>query len=149
MGWVEDLRGKVVGLDTSPFIYYIERNAAYIDLLRPFFQSVHKGEITTVTATITLLEVLVHPYKHGNADLVMEYRNILFHSQGLKTIQLSQDIAETAAWLRASYNIRTPDAIQMATAINAGASFFLTNDARFPSSTNLQILELDKLITRH
>jgi hypothetical protein len=37
MGWVDDLRGKVIGLDTAPFIYYIERHASYIDVLRLFF----------------------------------------------------------------------------------------------------------------
>ncbi|WP_225896572.1 type II toxin-antitoxin system VapC family toxin [Amazonocrinis nigriterrae] len=41
-------------------------------------------------------------------------------------------IAETAAQLRADSNLRTPDAIQIATAIRAGASFFVTNDARLP-----------------
>ncbi len=149
MGWIEDLRGKVVGLDTSIFIYYIEKNPFYLDLLQPFFASLLRGEFVTVTSTVTLLEVLVHPYKHGDAELVQRYRDILFHSYNHRTIQLSQDIAEIDAWLRASHTIRTPDSIQMATSINAGASFFLTNDSKFPSSEQIQILELDKLITRH
>ena len=36
MGWVGDLRGEVVGLDTAPLIYFVEKNQAYIDMLRPF-----------------------------------------------------------------------------------------------------------------
>jgi len=42
-------------------------------------------------------------------------------------------------------NIRTPDSIQMATAIKTGASFFLTNDVRLPSLPNLKTLVLDDL----
>jgi hypothetical protein len=41
-----------------------------------------------------------------------------------------------------------PDAIQMATAINANASFFLTNDMSLPSLSNLKMLQLDELKTR-
>jgi hypothetical protein len=58
---------------------------------------------------------------------------------------VGQDIAEEAARLRAFHNIRTPDSIQMATAIIGKASFFLTNDIRLPSLPNLKILLLDDL----
>ncbi|MEA5496457.1 PIN domain nuclease [Limnoraphis robusta Tam1] len=40
---------------------------------------------------------------------------------------------------------RSPDAIQMATAICEGASFFLTNDARLPSLPELTVLVLENL----
>ena len=65
------------------------------------------------------------------------YREILLNAENLTTALLSHEIAEEAARLRAEYNIRTPDAIQMATAIHEGASFFLTNDARLPSLPTL------------
>jgi predicted nucleic acid-binding protein len=57
------------------------------------------------------------------------------------------DIAENAAKLRADYNLRTPDAIQMATAIYGGASFLLTNDIRLPSLPGLTVLVLNQLIS--
>src|SRR5690242_2356825 len=117
MGWVENLRGKLVALDTSPFIYYIEEKPIYVDMLRPFFAAVKRREINTVTSTITLLEVLVHPYMRGDANLVHAYRNILFRSYNHATVNVTPEIAETAAWLRASSKIRTPDSIQLATAI--------------------------------
>jgi predicted nucleic acid-binding protein len=145
VGWIEDLRGKVVGLDTAPLIYYIERNSLYIDRLRPFFQAVDRGEISIVTSIITLTETLVHPLRNGNTDLADRYRDMLLHTKGLTTLQLSADIAEEAAQLRASHNIRTPDSIQMATAIKAGVPFFLTNDTCLPSSPRLQVLILNNL----
>jgi hypothetical protein len=45
------------------------------------------------------------------------------------------------------HNIRTPDAIQMATAMHEGASFLLTNDRRLPSTSALEVLVLDDLNT--
>ncbi len=50
-----------------------------------------------------------------------------------------------AARLRAFHKIRTPDSIQMATAIIGKASFFLTNDIRLPSLPNLKTLVLNDL----
>jgi len=38
MGWVEELHGKLVGLDTAPLIYYIEDRPVYADMLEPFFK---------------------------------------------------------------------------------------------------------------
>ncbi|WP_347566226.1 PIN domain-containing protein [Scytonema sp. UIC 10036] len=42
--------------------------------------------------------------------------------QSFSTLPVDSDIAEIAAQLRTDYTLRTPDAIQMATAISAGAS---------------------------
>jgi predicted nucleic acid-binding protein len=145
MEWVELLRGKTIGLDTAPIIYFIERNPLYVDMMRSFFQAVQKNECAVVTSTITLLETLVVPLRHGNINLARQYRDILFKTKGHITISLFPRIAEEAARLRASHNISTPDSIQMATAIFGGASFFLTNDTRLPSLPNLKTLVLEDL----
>jgi len=143
--WIASLRGKVVGLDTTPLIYFIEENPAYLEMVIPFFEGVHSGEFTVITSTVTLLEVLIHPFRRGDTDLAQQYRDILLGAEGLATISLSHEIAEEAARLRAVHNMRVPDAIQLATAIHEGAEFFLTNDARLPSVRDLGLLVLDKL----
>ncbi|MBO0352206.1 PIN domain-containing protein [Phormidium pseudopriestleyi FRX01] len=63
----------------------------------------------------------------------------------LRTVEVSREIAEKAAELRAIYNLQTLDSIQMATAIVNRASFFLTNDVRLPSISGLQLLVLEHL----
>jgi len=138
VGWIENLRGKIVGLDTSPLIYFIEEDPTYLEKIRPFFVAMDRGEFRVVTSVVTLLEVLVHPFRYGDTALAQEYREILLNAENLTTLLLSHEIAEEAARLRAEHNIRTPDAIQMATAIHEGASFFLTNDARLPALPTLQ-----------
>jgi predicted nucleic acid-binding protein len=143
--WIAALQGKVVGLDTAPLIYFIEENQTYLETVRPFFEAMDWGEFSVVTSIITLLEVLVHPFRYGDTALAQQYRDILLSAEGLTTILLSQDIAEEAARLRATHSIRTPDAIQMATAIHAGASSFLTNDDRLPALPELAVLVLDEL----
>ncbi|RUR86032.1 type II toxin-antitoxin system VapC family toxin [Chlorogloeopsis fritschii PCC 9212] len=146
MEWLVLLHGQIVGLDTAPLIYFIEENPNYLDITDVFFEAIFRGEISVVTSVLTITEVLVYPLRQGNTTLAQQYREILFNSQGLTTIEVFPDIAETAAQLRANYNLRTPDAIQIATAIRGGASFFLTNDARLPSLPELSVLVLEQLI---
>ena len=42
MGWVDSLKGKVIGLDTARIIYFIEKNPLYVDMMRSFFLAVQK-----------------------------------------------------------------------------------------------------------
>jgi predicted nucleic acid-binding protein len=104
-----------------------------------------RGEFSVITSMVTLLEVLVHPFRCGDADLAQQYRDILLYAEHLTTIGLSQGIAEEAARPRATHNLRTPDAIQLATAIRTSASYFLTNDDRYPTVPGVRILVLDTL----
>ena len=98
-----------------------------------------------VTSTLTLTEVLVHPFRSGNVELAGQYRDILLDQENLITVPISLEIAEVAAQLRARQNLRTPDAIQIATAMGEGAMFFLTNDARLAAVPDLKVLVLDAL----
>ena len=146
MEWLTQLQGQTIGLDTAPLIYFIEQNSTYLENVRAFFIAMGRGEFRVVTSTLTLTEVLVHPLRSGNEELAREYRDIIFDQAHLTTFPVSAAIAERAAHLRASHNLRTPDAIQIATAIEEGATVFLTNDARLPVIVDLKMLVLNDLL---
>jgi predicted nucleic acid-binding protein len=133
LGWVMSLDGTVVALDTAPLIYFIEKNPLYTPWLGPFFEAVERGNIQVVTSTLTLTEVLIHPFRQGNPTLARQYSDILLNARNFTTVPVSPDIAREAASIRAAYGVRTPDAIQLATAILGGATAFLTNDAALAS----------------
>ncbi len=86
MEWLSRLSGQTVGLDTASLIYFIERNPLYHSLVEPFFAAVERGEVQVVTSKLTLTEVLVHPYRHGNQALAREYSEILLHARNVNTI---------------------------------------------------------------
>lgn len=146
MEWLIQLQGKTIALDTAPLIYFIEQNSTYLESVRAFFAEMSRGEFRVVTSTLTLTEVLVHPLRAGNIELAREYRDIILDQPHLTTFPVSAAIAERAAQLRASHNLRTPDAIQIATAIQEGATAFLTNDARLPAIADLRMLILNDLL---
>ena len=145
MGWVEDLHGTVVGLDTAPFIYYTELHPSYAELLFPFFDAVAVGQITVVTSIVTLVETRVLPLRKGDIKLADQYWNMLFNTKNIRTVMLSLEIAEEATQLRALHKFRLADAIQIATAIDRSASCFLTNDKQLQRTSAIQVLVLDDL----
>lgn len=145
MEWIEALRGATVGLDTAPLIYYIEEHPVYLPKIQPFFEASERGEFRIVTSFVTLIEVLVQPLRVGRSEVAQEYRDILLRSRALSAVPLDEGIAEAAANLRARWNLRTPDAIQVATAIRSGASWFLTNDAGLAALPGVSTLVLDRL----
>jgi predicted nucleic acid-binding protein len=142
---VRSLRGQILALDTAPLIYYIEDHPLYAPRVDPFFAAAEQGELTIVTATITLVKVLVQPFRQGDVQLMRRYRDILLNAAGVRAVPLTPAIAEVAARLRAAHRLSPPDAIQLATGLTEGAASFLTNDRRLPQIPSLPLLLVDEL----
>ncbi len=126
-------------------IHLIEAYPAYDALVTEVFQRIGNGTLTGYTSAISLTEVLALPMRLGNASLQQEYRDLLLHSNHFSTVWIDFGIAESAAELRARYNLRTPDALQIAAALSVGCEAFLTNDVTLKRVTDLRILVLDGL----
>lgn len=148
MGLTRLLKGKTLFLDTAPFIYFIEKNSRYHDLVKPVISLLDARHVQGITSTITLLEVLVHPLRDGNRKLADKYKAILLSSDSLLTCEISHEISERASLLRAKHGLRTPDAIQLATAIINKSEFFLTNDPALQKVKEVKVVVLDDYLGR-
>jgi predicted nucleic acid-binding protein len=148
MEWVNRLHGQTVALDTAPLIFYIERNPSFIDQVRPFFVSLGQGEFRAVTSAITLLEVLVQPLRRGDDALAHRYNDILLCSPNISVCPVTNAVAQEAAELRARFNLKTPDAVQLATALLEGATAFFTNDHSFREDCGIKILRLTEVASQ-
>ena len=144
--FLKPLRGKQIALDTMIFIYAFEEHSVYIPLLQPFFREVEKGRIIAVTSTVTLAECLVQPFRAKAMELAARYKTLFRDFPHLSVIPVSDEIAERAAWLRAQYHMKTPDAIQLATALVSGSHIFLTNDEGLPQVEGIHVLVLDRFL---
>lgn len=134
-----------LGFDTSPIIYFIEAHPQYDGLVTEIFQRVSNGILEGVTSVITLTEVLIHPFRRGDAALQQQYSDLLINAAHFQTLPIDLATATSAADLRARYNLRTPDALQVATALAAGCDAFLTNDAALQRVSEVRVLVLDQL----
>jgi predicted nucleic acid-binding protein len=135
----------LIAFDTAPIIYFVEANPDYDALVTAIFQRIDDAEIVGITSVISLCEVLIHPIRNQNHALRQRYLDILQNSPNFFTKSINSLIAETAAELRAKYNLRTPDALQIATALENGCDAFLCNDKDLKKITELKILILDEL----
>ena len=138
-------RHRRIALDTNLFIYHLEANPSYVDLAGEVFIWLERSANTAVTSTLTMTELLVHPYRASNERLVNQYYSLLSLFPNLDWIPPDLSIADTAARIRASYRLRTPDALQVATAIRGGASAMLTNDTDVARVSEIEVETLDRL----
>jgi predicted nucleic acid-binding protein len=147
VGLIEDLAEGPVGVDTAPFIYFIEGDSRYAPILESLFALAAHGTRHLVTSALTLMELLVVPYRAGNQQLADQYEALLTRSRGLQMADLSRDLLRGAAQLRAVTGARTPDAIQLAAALMSGCRTFVTNDRRLPAIPGLKLIQLSDYVT--
>ena len=131
-------RHKRIALNTSVFIYQPEGNTRYVPLERPHHAA--------VTSTITMTEPLALPYRDSDEQRVNEFYSLLSTYPNLEWIAPSLEIADIAARIRATHRLRTPDALQAATAVWAKATGFVTNDNVFQRVSDFETLVLEELL---
>lgn len=148
MGLMADLEGKVIGVDTAVFIYFIEEHPQFLPLIDPLFAEADAGRRELATSALTLLEVLVVPYRAGNQVLADRYEALLTKSRGIRVVDVGREQLRAAAQLRAVTRAKTPDALQVVAALTAGCSTFLTNDRRLPTIPGLRVLQLDSYLSK-
>ena len=142
------IAGRVVAFDSAPLIYYIEEHPAYLALADELFDSIDQAQSHGLTSVLTLLEVLIKPLRDGRVDLTAAYRQLLTNAANLQLHALDAGISERAAQLRAQHQwLRTPDAIQIATALERGAEILVTNDERWKRLSEIEVPVLKDYLT--
>jgi predicted nucleic acid-binding protein len=137
---------KIIGLDTAPFIYYMEDVTPYADLLDPVFTLLENHALSAVTSTVTFAEILTKPFADKSFPLADEIKFTIKSFSSLFVVSIDEKLAETAALIRARYTIRLPDALQLAAAIQEEATLFLTNDKRVKRLDAIQVLILSDFL---
>jgi predicted nucleic acid-binding protein len=135
-------RHRRIGLDSNLLIYFIEAHPAYGALARKVFESIEAGRNAAVCSTVSLLEVLVQPYRTQNDEIVNRFYGLLTTYPHLHWVDLSIEVADLGARLRAEYELKTPDAVLLATALHSRATGFIGNDSKLKRVKGIEILML-------
>jgi predicted nucleic acid-binding protein len=131
-----------LGLDTSIFIYHIQADSPFSGAADQVLDRLKLSSATGVTSVLTLTELLVKPYQLGRSDLAVRYEVLVRAIPNLAIVDTDAGIARQAAALRAAYQLRTADAVQVASALEHGATAFVTNDIRLRRITRLSVIVL-------
>lgn len=133
-------------LDTAPVIYFVERNPQYFIITEAIFQKIDSGQMRAVTSSITLAECLVIPIHQNNESLQQDFQDLITNGVHTQFQTINQAVGILGAQLRAQYNLTLADALQIASAIEAGCDTFLTNDVKLKRVSELPVLVLADFI---
>ena len=137
-------RGSIY-LDANALIYSLEMIAPYFSLLAPLWDEARRRRLPLISSQIVLMEVLVKPVRTGDSALESRYR-AAFADGAIRLEPVLPEIVETGVRIRAATGMRTPDALHAATALSAGCTLFITNDAEFRRVEGLPVTVLHDLL---
>lgn len=128
---------RLIGLDTSIFIYHFEEHPVYSPLTQELLSRVEAGKLEAKTSTITIMELIVKPLQRDRPDVANKYEALLVNFPHLQLIDLDRNAIRRSAQLRASYHLRPADALQVGACLAQGVDAFITNDRRLESLQSL------------
>jgi len=135
-------RNAIIGLDSCILIYAIEANPLFGRASQRIIEQVEAGCCVAVISTLAAMEVLVGPFRRGNEKTAEDVFASLLNLANARWVQLNFPIADRAARLKAEYRLSTPDAVHLATAMESGATLFVTNDRDIPPIPGIDLLTL-------
>lgn len=136
-----DLKGLADGalllLDSPPIIYFLEDHPRLGARFAVLFEAHRAGRVRFAVTTIGIAEVLAGPLQAGDEVLARRYRAVL---ESWQVVNLTVDIAESAARLRATLRLKLPDAVQAASALAINAHALVSHDRDFSRLRALRVI---------
>ena len=139
-------RHSVIALDSSIWIYHFENHPDYLPVTTEILNAVEQGALRAVASELTILEIIVRPLKLELYDAADDYEILLSEFPNLALLPVTRSILRHAATLRASYGLRTPDAIIVATALAGNATLLVTNDKALKKLKEIEVFCLEDLM---
>lgn len=127
-------------LDACAIIYAHEGTAACREAVADWLAKAGSNG-AVMTSSLSRLECRVRPLRDNNTSLLHTYERF-FSRRSLQVIPISDTVLDRATQLRATLNLKTPDAIHLASAIENGADAFLTNDVSFRRCNDVNVVLL-------
>ena len=136
-----------IALDTSCLLYYIEQNPKYEKFTQIIFEELLlSGNTKAIASTLIITETLPPAFAENRRDLVLAYKSAILGLPNLTIYPVTEQIAETAAYIRGVHRLSTPDAIHLATAIEEGAKAIIGNDKKWKKVKEIKTIVLEDFI---
>ena len=139
--------GMILFLDSNVLIYLIEGDASLVSQVQRSLQKLitsHSNPVIAVSA-LTLLECRVAPLRDRDTSLLQLYDDF-FSTESLQIVDLSRNVLEIATRIRATFGLKTPDALQAACCLSLESQhLFLIEDHAF---SKIEQLRVSKVLTQ-
>jgi predicted nucleic acid-binding protein len=132
----------IVFLGSSALIYYFEGAPAYRQAVVAALAEIKAADPVAQVAVSRLgvMECRVKPLREGDVALLAQYE--AFFAQ-VQIVELGVAVVTHATDIRAATTLKTPDALQAASALSLGADcVFLTGDVGFARVAGLNVRQV-------
>lgn len=134
---------KKIFLDTSPFIYYLQKNELFYSKMRLFWEKYAGCDY--ITSAITITEYLTYPYSQDDLKMIDAFYSFIC-GMDIEISNIDKEIADKAAKIRAEYKgFKAMDALQLASACLTGCDLFLTNDKQLRQFKEIKCITVEEL----
>jgi len=131
---------KVVALDTSIFIYHLEDHPKFGSLAEIIFELAEKNRLKIISSIISPIEILTGYEKAKDFNARSNFIQMMNLFPNIEIYNLASNLVDQIVNLRVKYNLKTPDAIELATAIENKAEVFITNDKKLKKIKEIKII---------
>ena len=126
--------GAVLLLDTSATLAYVAGAEAVSSAATQVFDAfLATGRNVGCLSMVSVGELLVRPFRTGPAAIAT-IEGLLRHFAEIRLVDVTYEIAREAARLRAASDLRMPDALIIATALEEEVDVLVTNDRSWPAA---------------
>jgi len=119
-----------VALDSNILIYFLEDIKPYADKAENLLSSFMKREKIGIISTISIAEILTGFYASQDEERIQKAKRFLedLTRDGFEIAQVTLEIADLSAQLRAKRGGKLPDALIIAAALKKGAKTIYSQD---------------------
>lgn len=87
-----------------------------------------------VIPTLVIAEILTGFYADNKSQIAEQFLSTILSNNNIILVQLSVEIANSSALIRAKTRMKLPDCIVLSTALLESVYYFVTNDKNFPDT---------------
>jgi predicted nucleic acid-binding protein len=120
--------------DSMLFIYWLEDHPVHAPRVKTLYEWMEQRGDTLCASAFSVSEVLAGPYQRNATTLIADIHQ-LFRPPEIELIPFTVQTADRFARIRARHSVSPADAIHLASASEARANLFLTNDKRLSRLT--------------
>jgi len=133
-----------VYLDSCVIIYLVEKREPWCARIRQLLLPEEARLPEICFSNLTRMECRVGPVAEDDADALAEYDRF-FAAPQCFCVPMDAPVFDLATDLRARHRLKTPDALHLAAALNAGCDAFWTNDRRLESTAKgrITVIKID------
>ena len=128
----------LIYLDSNIVIYLIEQSPSFGARARARIAALRAAGDAIVVSDLSRLECRSNAVAAAD-QVTLDLYDVFFRQAVARLMPLSRSVVDRATEIRGRYRFKTPDALHLAAAVEAGCQSFLTNDLRLNRFADLVV----------